>query len=66
MHDDICSEISAVLNFSFCPQFSSLCPNLFPFALILPSEIDYFYRDIYLLVHDDNDIDNDDDDDFEW
>ena len=56
MHDEICSEISAVLN------FSSLCPNFFPFALILPSEIDYFYRDIYLLVHDDNDIDND----FEW
>ena len=50
----------------FVLNLSSLCPNLFPFALILPSEIDYFYRDIYLLVHDDNDIDNDDGDDFEW
>ena len=50
----------------FVLNFSSLCPNFFPFALILPSEIDYFYRDICPLVHDDNDIDNDDDDDFEW
>ena len=65
MHDEICSEISAVLNLHFVLNFSSLCPNFFPFALILPSEIDYFYRDVYLLVHDDNDIDSDDDDDFE-
>ena len=40
-------------------QFLILSSIFFPFVLIFLSDFDYFYRDVYLLVRDDNDIDND-------